>query len=123
MTSLTMPHFSGGQNIAMKVPSHLFESTVAFYRDGLRLPVLESAETSVVFEFGTQKLWVDRVDHLSQAEVWLELVTGDVSAASSQLAEQGVSRRDEIEALPEGFEGFWIANPAQVIHLVRRCEA
>jgi hypothetical protein len=29
-----------------------------------------------------------------------------------------VVRRDEIEPLPEGFKGFWISNPANIIHLI-----
>jgi predicted enzyme related to lactoylglutathione lyase len=34
MSSMT-PMFSGGRNIAMKVPPHQWETTVAFYRDVL----------------------------------------------------------------------------------------
>ncbi len=123
MTKLIRPQFEGGTNIAMKVPPHLFEQTVAFYRDVLRLPIVEEAEASVVFEFGASRLWVDRVDHLSQAEVWLELATDNVTEASSYLEQYGTIRRDEIEALPEGFEGFWITNPANIIHLVRKKES
>jgi hypothetical protein len=29
-------------------------------------------------------------------------------------------RCDQIEPLPEGFEGFWIANPAAIAHLVAK---
>ncbi|MGH2617936.1 MAG: hypothetical protein ACRDJC_22130 [Thermomicrobiales bacterium] len=54
--------FTGGRNIAMNVPPHLWEATVQFYR--------------------------------------------------------GVVRRDEIEPLPEGLEGFWISSPASIVHLV-----
>jgi len=53
----------------MKLPPHVFEQTVAFYRDILRLPIAENHEASVVVEFGAQSLWLDRVDHLSQAEI------------------------------------------------------
>ena len=123
MTESTGMGFAGGQNIAMKVPSHLFHSTVAFYRDVLQLPVTQASESSVVFEFGPNQLWLDCVPQLSQAEVWLELVTDDPAVASAHLAKEGTLRRDEIEALPNGFEGFWIANPANIIHLVRRQEA
>jgi hypothetical protein len=49
---------------------------------------------------------------------WLEVVTDDVVTAASHFAGWGVVRRDEIEKLPEGFNGFWIANPAGIIHLV-----
>jgi len=104
----------------MKLPPHLFEQTVSFYKDILRLPVLEEAVASVLFEFGASRLWLDRTDHFSQAELWLEVTTDDVPAAADYLAQEGTARRDEIEALPEGFEGFWISNPANVIHLVSR---
>ena len=33
------PEFTGGRNIAMKVPPHLWEETVAFYRDLLGMRV------------------------------------------------------------------------------------
>jgi hypothetical protein len=29
-------------------------------------------------------------------------------------------RRDEIEPLPESFEGFWITSPASIIHIVAK---
>ena len=112
------PTFEGGKNIAMKLPSHVFDQTVAFYRDVLSLHILEEDDTSIVFEFGEQNLWLDRVDHFSQAEIWLEIVTDDVEAAADYLNSKGTVRRDEIEPLPEGFDGFWICNPANVIHLV-----
>ena len=115
--------FAGGCNIAMKVPPHLWEQTVQFYKDVLTLKVIEQAATvpqSVAFEFGTNRLWIDRVDGLSQAELWLELTADDVQAASELLKSAGVVRRDEIEPLPAGFEGFWIQNPAAIIHLVSK---
>jgi hypothetical protein len=55
---------------------------------------------------------------MSQAEIWLELTTSDLAAAETHLSQSGVIRRDDIETLPEGFGGFWIASPASVIHLV-----
>ena len=119
----TLPDFAGGRNIAMKVPPHLWDETVRFYRDVVGFKVIEHAPTtppSVCFEFGANKLWIDRVDGLSQAEVWLELGTSDVQAAAGHLESAGIVRRDEIEPLPEGFEGFWIQNPASVIHMVRK---
>jgi hypothetical protein len=73
---------------------------------------------SPAFDFGGKTLWLDKVDALSQAEVWLEVVTDDVQAAANHFAGLGIVRRDEIEKLPEGFNGFWIANPAGIIHLV-----
>ena len=113
--------FKGGRNIAMKVPPHLWETTVQFYRDILALKVIEHAATvpqSVVFQFGANRLWIDRVDGLSQAELWLELTASCVQEAAEHLESAGVVRRDEIEKLPADFEGFWIQNPASIIHLV-----
>jgi catechol 2,3-dioxygenase-like lactoylglutathione lyase family enzyme len=115
--------FTGGRNIAMKIPPHRFRDTVAFYRDVLGLPIVETtngdnAPESVVFEFGPSRLWVDKAPGLSQAEVWLEIVTDDAVAASAALDTERVVRRDEIEYLPEGFTGFWVTSPADVIHLV-----
>lgn len=58
----------------------------------------------------------------SQAEIWLELNTSDVQSAAGYLKSAGIVRRDEIEALPEDFEGFWITSPASIIHLVAKQE-
>ena len=115
--------FAGGRNIAMKVPPHLWEETVRFYRDVLALETIAhdtAAPSSVGFEFGPNRLWIDRVDGLSQAEIWLELTTSEVQEAAEHFKSTGVVRRDEIEQLPAGFEGFWIQNPASIIHLVSK---
>jgi hypothetical protein len=61
---------------------------------------------------------LDRADHLSQAEIWLEVTADDVPAPADYLRDRGTVRWDEIEALPAGFEGFWISSPADVIHLL-----
>src|SRR3954453_6707280 len=68
-----------GSNIAMKVPAGLFDATVRFYRDAVALPVLEERESSVGFAFGSMVLWLDRVEHATHAEVWLELSTSNVA--------------------------------------------
>jgi catechol 2,3-dioxygenase-like lactoylglutathione lyase family enzyme len=112
--------FRGGRNIAMKVPPHLHEATVAFYRDVLGVHQIEERLPAVVFEFGSNQLWIDRVQGLSQAEIWLEVVTDDAQAAADLLESAQVVRRDEIEPLPEGFQAFWVSSPAQIIHLI--CE-
>lgn len=113
------PKFRGGRNIAMKVPPHAFDATVAFYRDVLRLPEITRHAPEVGFEFGACQLWIDRVPHLSQAETWLEIVADDIDAARGALAEAaGVVRCDAIEALADGARSFWILNPASVVHLV-----
>ena len=114
--------FRGGRNIAMKVPPHRWEATVAFYERTLGLAVRRREQASVAFEFGPGVLWIDRVDHLSHAEVWLEIVADDVPAAASHLASSGTVRCDGVEALPRDLEGFWIVNPADVVHLVARSD-
>ncbi|WP_111642838.1 VOC family protein [Marinimicrobium alkaliphilum] len=116
------PKFEPGKNIAMKVPVHEYENTVAFYRDVIGLqPIQEPASSSTKsarFEFGGKVLWIDKVPSLSQAEIWLELVTSDCDGAARYLEDNGCIRRDEIEDLPHGFRGFWVSSPSNIIHLV-----
>lgn len=115
--------FRGGRNMALKVPPHQFEATVAFYRDTLGLPHLGTFGTSETFGFGAMRLWVDRVPAMSQAELWLELETADTTAAAAHLAGRKVVRCDEIEPLPGGLDGYWISSPCNIIHLVVNPEA
>ena len=111
--------FEGGRNIAMKVPPHQYEATVRFYRDILRLEQIgDAGDATTSFRFGANRLWIDNVPSMSQAELWLELVTEDTAAAAQVLANAGVVRCDAIEKLDDGFNGFWITNPAAIIHLV-----
>jgi len=117
------PTFTGGRNIAMKVPPHQFEATVRFYRDVLGLTEITKHHPSIGFEFGSCNLWIDRVPGISQAEIWLEVVTNDIAAASRHLHAAAIVRRDEIEPLPSGFEAFWISSPASIIHLVCKDDA
>ncbi len=109
---------TGGRNIAMKVPPHQFDQTVRFYRDVIGLEPLAEHLPSIVFQFGPGLLWIDNIPTLSQAEIWLELRTGDTKAAGKHLESANVVRCDAIETLPEGFDGFWIVNPAGIVHLV-----
>lgn len=110
--------FTAGPNIAMKVPPHLYEATIQFYRNVLGFKEITKHAPAIGFEFGTNNLWIDRVPGISQAEIWLEVVTNDIAAASKHLKAAGVVRCDEIEPLPQGFQAFWISNPAAIIHLV-----
>jgi len=116
------PEFRPGRNIAMKVPAHEYDDTVAFYQDVLGLRQIPgqapSSTESVRFDFGGKILWIDKVLSLSQSEIWLEVYTNDVAGASRYLGEHGCIRRDEIEELPDGFSGFWVSSPANIIHLV-----
>lgn len=116
------PKFEPGKNIAVKVPLHRFEATVSFYRDILGLAETRAVSPdrfqSVTFDFGGKNLWIDAIEGLSQAEVWLEVTTDDLDAAARYLSEKGVTRRDEVEPLPEGFRGFWVSSPCDIIHLI-----
>jgi predicted enzyme related to lactoylglutathione lyase len=115
------PEFKPGRNIAIKVPAHEFEAMVHFYGTVLGLERIEASsgnDDSVVFAFGEKRLWIDKVEHISQAETWLEIFTDDVENAKAYLLEQGCQIRNEIEALPEGFNGFWLNSPANIIHLM-----
>ena len=110
--------FRGGRNIALKVPPHQWDATVRFYRETLGLKELPEHKADVVFQFGHNHLWIDRVETVSQAELWLEVITDDVPAAAKHLKAAGVTRCDEIESLPEGMQAFWIASPSAIVHLV-----
>ncbi|TKT82574.1 glyoxalase/bleomycin resistance/dioxygenase family protein [Aquamicrobium sp. LC103] len=110
--------YEGGRNIAMKVPPHQYEATVAFYRDTLGLEQLCGHEPAVGFVFGSNQLWIDKAPAASQAEIWLEVVTRDKDAAAAHLEGAGVVRCDEIEPLGPSFRGFWISSPSSIIHLV-----
>ena len=109
--------YRGGGNVAMKLPPHHFDGAVTFYRDTLGLKVSDHGESKLV-EFGPIRLWLDPCPQFSQTELWLEVVADNSDAAAQHLDEQNVVRCDPIEALPEGFRGFWIAGPADVVHIV-----
>ena len=110
--------FSGGANIAIKCPAHTYDQTVAFYRDTLALPLIEEEADGCIFQFGPNRLWLDKVPNLSQPDIWLEIETNDTEAAASFLKVSGAPRRDEVEQLREDFDGFFISAPNGVIHLV-----
>ena len=118
VANVTSPQFSGSANIAIKCPSHTYDQTIAFYRDTLGLPLIEEEADGCIFQFGPNRLWIDRVPNLSQPDIWLELETNDTEAAAPFLKVNGVPRRDEIEQLREDFDGFFISAPNGVIHLV-----
>ncbi|MGI9381802.1 MAG: hypothetical protein ACR2PO_01510 [Methyloligellaceae bacterium] len=102
----------------MKLPPHQFDATLAFYRDTLGLTVVESEDGCALIDYGAIRLWLDRTATVSQAEIWLELKTNETDAAAAHLDKAGVVRCDAIETLPNGFRGFWIASPANIVHLV-----
>ena len=112
------PSFRGGANIAMKIPVGEFEATVRFYREVVGLPELEAYRPDCVFQFGASLLWLDCRAEIEQTEIWLELLTPDTGLAGEYLARAGVERCDSVEALPPGFDGFWVRSPASVVHLI-----
>ena len=118
VAKLDGPQFSGGANIAIKCPAHTYEEMVAFYRDTLALPLIEEEADGCIFQFGPNRLWIDKVPNLSHPDIWLEIETNDTEAAAAFLKVQGVARRDEVENLREDFNGFFISDPAGVVHLV-----
>lgn len=114
------PQFEPGNNIALKIPAHEYQATLAFYREVLALRELTSAEPGSTprFAFGDKTLWLDKVASLSQAEIWLEIVTDDIKSAAEYFSMMGIQRCDDIEPLPTGFKGFWITSPSNIIHLL-----
>ena len=121
------PLFKPGRNIAMKIPAHEYEQTVTFYRNILSLqeltPPVPGNEETPRFEFGGKVLWLDRVEDLSQAEIWLEIITNNIDEAAAHFARQDCIRRDEIEPLPKDLKAFWIASPSNIIHLITETDA
>ncbi|WP_116599582.1 MULTISPECIES: hypothetical protein [Primorskyibacter] len=105
-----------GKNIAIKVPMHRWEETVAFYRDKVGLTVTRELDNSTGFNFGSLTLWIDRVPHQSQTDVWIELFDDDPDAALSHL---GSPCRDELEPLTN-VTGHWTSDPAGTVILLRR---
>lgn len=116
--SRPMPAVRGGRNIAMKVPPHTWDATVAFYRDVLGLKPITGHAPETGFEFGANQLWIDRAPALSQSEIWLQVTTDDIEATRARLEAANVARCDDIEPLGEGAESFWILSPASIVHLV-----
>jgi predicted enzyme related to lactoylglutathione lyase len=116
------PEFYPGKNIALKTPAHEYDSVISFYKEMLgfqQLP-LDNSDSfeSVCFAFGDKVLWVDKIESISQSEVWLEITSSDVLAAQEYLKKKGCIIRNEIERLPENFQGFWLSSPSNIIHLV-----
>ena len=116
--------FEGGINIAIKIPKARYESTVAFYRDILKLQIEErpidnpTVSRTHEVKFGVNTVWLDCVDNYTHSETWLELKTPDVPAAMSYLAEKGIHPQDELEQIPDG--AHWITDPAGTVMIVNK---
>jgi hypothetical protein len=72
----------------------------------------------LAFEFSGKKLWIDKVNHLSQSEIWLEIVCNNITEAKKYFKKTEITRRDEIEKLPDGLQAFWISSPNDIVHLI-----
>ncbi|MGW5410357.1 VOC family protein [Actinomadura geliboluensis] len=99
------PTFRGGHNIAMKLPKAQFDRTVAFYRDVLGMEVTDESGQSAVdqcasVQLGPVKLWFDRVDNYARADLWLELFTDDVDAATRASGRVRCPRPGRVGAVP-----------------------
>lgn len=116
--------FEGGVNIAVKIPKSKYQQTVDFYRDVLKLDVMEkSIENPTVsrthqVKFGSNVLWLDCVDNYTHSETWLELRTPEVAEATAYLQQHGVPTCDELEELPEGYH--WIQDPAGTVFVLAK---
>lgn len=116
--------FEGGVNIAVKIPKIKYDQTVAFYRDILKLEVIEKpivnptvSKTHMV-KFGNNTMWLDCVDNYTHSETWLELNVEDVEKATDYLNSNGINTCDELEELPENMH--WITDPAGTVFIVKR---
>ena len=116
--------FSGGVNIAIKIPKRKYDETVSFYRDILNLSVEEkpinipTVSRTHEVKFGPNTVWLDCVDNYTHSEVWLELRTPDVASAATYLESKGIDTCDEIEEIPKDMH--WIMDPAGTVFIVAK---
>lgn len=122
---MTTPTFTGGANIAIKVPAAKFAETVAFYRDILGFDVIDEPTAAVGMvsrsarmAFGDCTLWLDCVENYAKADIWLELHTDHLGGAVAHLAAHGTRTQDELEQLPDGSQAHWVCNPVDVPHIL-----
>jgi len=121
---MTQPVFSGGINIALKIPRSKYEQTVDFYKNVLKLSTEEkpihnpNVSRTHRVEFGPNILWLDCVDHCTHAETWLELRTDNVENATRHLADHGINTCDELEQIPGDMH--WIMDPAGTVFIVKK---
>lgn len=114
--------FSGGINIAVKIPKAKYDATVAFYRDVLRLEVVEkpidnpTVSRTHEVKFGPNIMWLDCVDNYTHSETWMELRTSNVEEATRWLRQNGTETQDEFEQIPDGLH--WITDPAGTVFIL-----
>lgn len=116
--------FSGGINIAIKIPKSKYEQTVAFYKDILKLEVTEkpidnpTVSRTHEVKFGGNIVWLDCVDNYTHSETWLELRTNSIPAATDYLKSKGIDTCDELEEIPEDMH--WIQDPAGTVMILAK---
>ena len=114
--------FTGGPNIAIKIPRSKYADTVRFYRDVLKFDVEEQPIDSTTVsrthrvKFGPNIVWLDCVDNYTHSETWLEIRTPDVQLAADYLRTQGVATVDELEKIPKDMH--WLMDPAGTVLLL-----
>lgn len=119
--------FEGGVNIAIKIPKNKYDETVTFYRDILKLEVLEkpidnpTVSRTHQVKFGNNIVWLDCVDNYTHSETWLELNTDDVGNATRYLTSKGINTCDEFEKLPDNMH--WITDPAGTVLIIKNRDA
>ena len=117
-------NFTGGVNIAIKIPKNKYAETVNFYRDILKLEVIEkpidnpTVSRTHEVRFGANTVWLDCVDNYTHSEIWLELNTPDVKQATEYLKHKGIDTCDEIEKIPE--DAHWIMDPAGSVFILAK---
>jgi len=113
------PKFEAGINIAIKIPKGKYEKTVSFYRDILKLEVIEkpidnpTVSRTHEVKFGHNTIWLDCVDNYTHSETWLQLTVPNVEEATTYLQSNGIETCDEIEELPSNMH--WITDPAGTV--------
>lgn len=111
--------FEAGVNIAIKIPKSKYEQTVAFYKDVLKLHVIEkpinnpTVSRTHEVKFGNNIIWLDCVDNYTHSEVWLQLIVPNIDEATNYLKSNSVETCDEIEQLPANMH--WIQDPAGTV--------
>jgi catechol 2,3-dioxygenase-like lactoylglutathione lyase family enzyme len=117
-----MDKISGGMNIAIKIPRSHFEKTLAFYRDTLGLALKKEegyATESYSAVFGNNTLWLDCVDGMGKADIWLEALTTNLNESLQKISVSDGFVRNEIEQLPSDMKARWICDPCGNTILLR----
>ena len=120
---MTDLNFTGGINIALKIPKARYEQAVHFYKNVLKLETEERPISNPTVlkthrvVFGANILWLDCMRHATDSEVWLELNTSNVKIATQYLERNGTETCDELEEIPSNMH--WIRDPAGTVFILK----